>query len=207
MKTLSFDLSHKRIHIGIYHKEHFEPLIEQNLEKAELLPLLLKQRLAEEAIEINSFDKLAIMTGPGNYTSLRAGIILARSIFYVNQIKLFAKNRLEVMFYLMRHVSSEIMAIQNVRQNQYYVAIGRFENEEIVYSYEPRCLEESELELLWNKDRPKTCGDWPMTDPGTTILSQKLVAALGEWASASKIITPINEVLPFYIRPAAALSK
>jgi len=210
MEILSIDVSQKQILIGIQHKNHFQLLLNQHLDKAELLPGLLQQSLKEQNINIRTIKRLGIMTGPGNYTSLRAGILMARSLAMFNKTSLFAKNRLEVMLYLARKQTNQnIIAIQNVRQNQYYIAIGKYNDDQIIYTHPPSTLDKTEVQKLWNENQLEIYGDWENDQKSLNQenLAYELLVSLGEWANHSSIATEPTDLTPFYIRPAVVKKK
>lgn len=198
MKILSIDASQKQIYIGYGEENCFYPLLNTQLEKAEQLPLVLKQSLLEAEMKVETFHRVAITTGPGNYTSLRAGILLVKSLAMVHPLQIFAKNRLEVMLYLMRQHGPALVS-QNVRQGQFYTAVGHYTETGIHYRYPPTTLKETEVENLWKKQSWPTYGDWPA--PPQPEQGLELLAALTAWAHVDETCTSPEALVPFYIRP------
>ncbi len=63
----------------------------------EVLPQKIKALLSTHKIEVADLDAIAIMSGPGSYTSLRMGTALAKGLCFARQIPLIAVDTLEVL--------------------------------------------------------------------------------------------------------------
>lgn len=210
MKILSMDASHKHIYIA-YQEKSFKLLLSQPLEKAEILPFYLQEALREHNLEINSIQRVGLITGPGNYTSLRASILLARSFAWLYNIKIVAKTRLEVLFYLHRSQNQPILVNQSVRQGQFYTALGQYQDTGISYTIPPKICNEEELAHLVEKHTGPIFGDWQKgtssPEVSDTPMAEQIIQALSQWTIQSSETSSFEDIKPFYIRPAVVPSK
>lgn len=69
----------------------------EGLNHSELLTVFIEELFAENQIQINTIDAVAVSKGPGSYTGLRIGVSVAKGLCYALNIPLIAINSLEVM--------------------------------------------------------------------------------------------------------------
>ncbi|MCK5729497.1 MAG: tRNA (adenosine(37)-N6)-threonylcarbamoyltransferase complex dimerization subunit type 1 TsaB [Draconibacterium sp.] len=69
----------------------------EGLSHSELLTVFIEELFAENDLNLNELDAVAVSKGPGSYTGLRIGVSVAKGLCYGLEIPLIAVNSLETM--------------------------------------------------------------------------------------------------------------
>lgn len=114
---------------------------------------MIGEVLAEEQIEMSELKGISICAGPGSYTGLRIGMATAKGICYVNDIPLFAHNKLTLLAdqAMKQHPGSDMyVATLVAREQEYFVAVYDDARREVVA---PKHIVESEFNSLIEKNK------------------------------------------------------
>lgn len=114
---------------------------------------MIAEVLAEEQIEMSALKGISICAGPGSYTGLRIGMATAKGICYVNDIPLFAHNKLTLLANqaIKQHTGSDMyVATLIAREQEYFIATYNAKGEEVIA---PHHIVESELLNIIGKNK------------------------------------------------------
>lgn len=169
-----------------------------------------------ELLEISNTDLIAIgaITGPGNYTGLRSGLAMAKTMAQVLNLPLYGFNTLDILLYGTRHLKQEVSPLVNVRQRQIYTGLGEWQDT-AQYRISPHTIALADWLKTLEQEVPQTllCGDpfewpqgldWPFVPIDNTA---DLVAQLTWEAYQKNPVSDLYAVEPFYIRPAVVAPK
>lgn len=109
--------------------------------------------LAEEKITMSELSGVAVCAGPGSYTGLRVSMATAKAICYVNDLPLFAQNKLTLMAHqaINQHSEYDIyIAVLIAREQEYFVAVY---NRDLTEQTPPVHMSEADLPKLLNSDK------------------------------------------------------
>jgi len=206
---LGIDASQSSISLSFRYNQQEIILFKKKLNQFELLPLILQNLLSSQGIELQTLKRIAIITGPGNYTSLRASILVARSLASLYQLPVWGLNRLEMQLYAQRQLDESIWATQFVRMGQFYFAKGQYIDSEFHYDLAPQTASEQDLKTNWLQSPGLISGDWENTETNfKKVALPELSSALSEWCEDTlQAETGWQNLVPFYIRPAVAASS
>jgi tRNA threonylcarbamoyl adenosine modification protein YeaZ len=182
------------------------------LPKVEALLTDLQAALTAQDLQPRDIDRLVVVTGPGNYTTLRAGIVALRTWGMVQQLPLFVTGRLDMMLYAasLEHPEQLYAPCLNVKQGQWYAAMGQWSMGQSNYLQAPG---------LWRWE------DWVtevQKHPALSLLHleplpessiaqrhlPQIVAVAARWGALQALEKQafIHQVQPFYIRPAVNIT-
>lgn len=205
MYRLAIDASDKIMTLSLRESDQGElEHVAQVLEHVEAFPRLLKGFLLKHGLKPLQLGSLSLIQGPGAYTGLRGSLLVAASLAHYARVPVMLRQRQEVLLYACRQQGQKVMSVQNVRQHQYHVAVGQYRDGGIHYSHAPAVLTEAELiELQQALDCP-VIGDWPLSvDTLQKILKNPdLASVLGEWSEENFVPTALDNLQPYYTRPA-----
>lgn len=71
--------------------------VDEGYRHAEMLTVLIRQVLAETAVQLTELDAVVLSAGPGSYTGLRIGASVAKGLCYGSGLPLIAVDTLEMM--------------------------------------------------------------------------------------------------------------
>ncbi len=114
---------------------------------------MIAEVLAEEQIEMSALKGISICAGPGSYTGLRIGMATAKGICYVNDIPLFAHNKLTLLANqaIKQHPGSEVyLATLIAREQEYFIAAYNAAGDEVIA---PKHILESELTTVVGENK------------------------------------------------------
>lgn len=201
---LGIDLSDGSLSLSLRQNQQEIILFKKQLNHMELSPSVLQNLLQKEHIDLSVLKRLALISGPGNYTGLRASILLIRSLALQLHIPVWHLTRLEASMFACQGFGAPVWVSQFVRMNQYYFGKGHYRDESgFCFEVSPQTGDANELLVAWTKSPSPVIGDW--TDiPSSAPLSLALpVSALTLWCE--KTVRPGSDwrdIQPFYIRPA-----
>lgn len=204
MFHLSIDASQTMIEVCLRHDKQTIKLIQQKLNSIEHLPLFVSDLFKEHHLKLNKLSSISLITGPGNYTGLRACVLVVKSMALSLKLPVMGRQRTDVMIYACRALNRPVLAAQFVRQSQYYVAVGHYHSGSIHYQSEAQLINQNELLSLQHKHLCPVIGDWPeeYLEGIHRIEFQQATEYLAHWAEEAFETENINLLEPFYIRPA-----
>lgn len=207
MNILGIDASDKILGLCLRSQGHQLLTREEPLTHIEQLPSLLADFLRTAEMVPDDLQRVALIRGPGSYTGLRGSVLLARSLAQLKHIPVMTRLWHETVLFALRQAQEEWLICRAVRQNQYYVAHGRFEQGQPAYRLAPSLLEASELLTYAAQHDCCVIGDWPESDQAFVSQPFKQVSqALAEWAEIDFSPVTVESLLPFYVRPAVKLT-
>jgi len=184
-------------------------------EKMEHFPLFIQHIL--DLLEIPNQDLIGVgaITGPGNYTGLRAGLTWAKTMAQVLNLPLYGFNKLNVLLYGARHLKQKTSPLINIRQKQVYTTVGQYGDpiDSDTPAFQSVLLETwiaqnkiAHPDILYCGDPYDFDGepDFPFVSIEN---SADLVAQLTWDAYQDNPDSHPYDILPFYIRPAVVAPK
>ena len=114
---------------------------------------MIAEVLAEEGIALSRLSGVAVCAGPGSYTGLRVSMATAKAICYVNNIPLFAQNKLTLMAHQAINQYPEYesyIAVLIAREQEYFVAAY---NRDLTEQVAPVHMPEADLPEMLNGDK------------------------------------------------------
>lgn len=108
-----------------------------------ILPLI-EGILAQAQLTLNQLNFIAVTTGPGSFTGVRAGIATVQGLAYALNISVIPFGSLELVALGMPHTSS-IQVIMDARMQQYYVGSFFWEDNKLISAQAPALYSETEL--------------------------------------------------------------
>jgi tRNA threonylcarbamoyl adenosine modification protein YeaZ len=204
MFHLSIDASQTMIEVCLRQDKQTIKLIQQKLNSIEHLPLFVSEILKELHLNLNKLSSISLINGPGSYTSLRACVLLVKSMAISLKVPVMSRKRTEVLIYACQHLNKPVLAVQFVRQAQYYAALGQYRSQAIKYVGEAQLMNQEEILTLQHEHQCPVIGDWPKEhlEGINPIEFQQATEYLARWAEESFEAEAIDLLEPFYIRPA-----
>ena len=167
------------------------------INQIEHLPSYFAEVLQLNQLKLNQLDGIALVTGPGNYTSLRGSILMANTLSLVKPLKLFAQNKLELLLYAIQS-KENLMVSQYVRMGQYYVGIGRYDGNKVQFTLDPMLVSTERWLELQQAENCQVFGEAPGNFSEVKTVPE-LGLKLAEWSAQ---LPPLQRLKPFYIRDA-----
>lgn len=122
------------------------------LKKTEHIPICVASFLKGLSVKPSDIGRLAVITGPGNYSSLRNGLITLKTMSQCLNTPIVAFNKVEVMCYRYRYINQWVAPVIDVRQNTVYSGMGRYEpnDHRVAYQQSPGFM----LRETWQQQLP-----------------------------------------------------
>lgn len=201
---LGIDLSDGFLSLSLRQNQQEIILFKKRLNHMELSPYLLQRILEAEQINLSEIQRLALISGPGNYTGLRASTLLMRSLSIQLHRPIWHLTRLEALIFACRNYPKPVWTSQFVRMNQYYFAKGQYHAESgFCFAIQPQTGTADDVYTAWTKSPEVLFGDWTEKQALLHCPSATHVSALTSWCEESPTAgAHWSEVHPFYIRPA-----
>lgn len=173
----------------------------------EAFPQLLRDFLLKHGLKASDLTSLSLIQGPGAYTGLRGSLLLAASLAHYAKVPVMLRQRQEVLLYAAQYQEQDVLTAQNVRQNQYYVSIGRYSKTKIAYVFNPAVVSATELVSLQVQYNCPVFGDWPDENrqPDIIVKTPNISSLLCEWSEKEFHQTALDNMQPYYTRPAVNL--
>lgn len=201
--VLSIDLSDGSLTLSLRREQEEIILFKKRLNHVEQTPHILQNLFRAENISLSELKRLAFISGPGNYTGLRASILIIRSLAMRWNLPVWHLTRLQAMLFACQHLHKSIWVSQFVRMNQYYFAKGLFSSEGFRFDLAPQTATAESLKSHWEQSPGLAIGDWTNLPQVKCLPEILTVSALSQWCSTTtEKPTAWNEIEPFYIRPA-----
>lgn len=204
MIILSFDASQPVIEICLRQNGQTLELLQEKLSQIEHLPKLSSELLLRHGLEPGKIDRLGLVRGPGSYTGLRGSILLAKTFAFSLGTPLVSRLRTELMLYTCQELARPVLAVQSVRQQQFFAALGLYQSEAFNYLISPQIVDQKTL-LAWQSEHKcPVIGDWTFEqkNPVKILSSEKMTSRLAEWTEKIAQVDTAESLEPFYIRPA-----
>lgn len=201
---LGVDLSDSSLSLSLRQHQQEIILFKKQLNHMELSPSILQHLLQKERINLSALERLALISGPGNYTGLRASILLIRSIALQFQLPVWHLTRLEAVLFGCQGLAAPVWVSQSVRMNQYYFGKGHYRAESgFCFEVIPQTGNADALIAAWTKSPSLFIGDWTDQLQAPFLPMILPVSALTLWCEKTAIQgSDWREIKPFYIRPA-----
>lgn len=207
MTLLSIDTTTPQLNLSLFEEEKPVLNLSLNLPKTERMVQLVRDLMAMCGVKPEQLKALAVVTGPGSYTSIRAGIIMVKTIGQHYDLPIISLNKSDLYVYQFRHLNTQICPIVDIRQKQVYTSIGKYHSTGIEYKVKPKIinLEEWKEELLQHNESLTFVGDKvkdfnPVNSIGPNDLSTRDMGKYSHILFQQKHYTSFKEVNPFYPR-------
>ncbi len=126
MKILAFDTALRQCSVALsIDNKQVAFLQSQELSKqSEMLFPLVNQMLTKNRLAFFDLDAIAVNIGPGSFTGVRIGVAAAKGLKLVlPNVKLIGVTSLELLASKVESSSSEIIAVLEAGQEEYYVQV------------------------------------------------------------------------------------
>ncbi|MDO4988218.1 MAG: tRNA (adenosine(37)-N6)-threonylcarbamoyltransferase complex dimerization subunit type 1 TsaB [Synergistes sp.] len=174
MITLGINCAGKITNVGI--SESSTILSEINIELArkqsEELPSMVENLLKEAKKNITEIDQIALCTGPGYYTGIRAGIAYGAALAEALGIKAVALSSLELLAWDLLEAHKHVMPMLKAKRGSCYAALYSGKGKNPIS--EPAFMNEEAAAAIL-----RSCPDAVLVSPDTEIFP-KISAAAGK---------------------------
>lgn len=145
MLLLSVDSSAVTVSVAITDGEKVikSELFNKGLTHSETLLPLIERVMGE--IEYKSLDAIAVSVGPGSFTGVRIGVSVVKGIAFANDIDCIGVSTLEAIGYNFIDENTVVCAVMDARRMQFYNAIFKTENGQLVRLCDDRAVSAQEL--------------------------------------------------------------
>lgn len=208
MIILSLDSTQEEISCAVYLGSQRLSCGQWTLTKTEQIPQYLAQMLNNQSLKPTDIKRLAVVTGPGNYSSLRNGLIAIKTMGQCLDIPMVACTKIEAMCYRYRHYDGWLAPILDVRQNMLYVAVARYQqsDQKVAYRVKADFIQRSTLQShLLNTQAMVLSAvplpEWPGAQWADIPYGYACEAAEMAVAPTATVIT-FEQLRPLYARPA-----
>lgn len=193
-KELSLCLRSKGQEIGTY----LEPMTQ-----IEQLPRIVAEFCRQHGLEAGDIQALSLIRGPGSYAGLRGSLLLARSLALLKAVPVMTRLRPEVLLFAHRKLGRPLLIAQSVRLEEFFAAVGSFD-QGLIYLEAPRLVQAVELTQWQKKYLCPVIGDWHDGDKRLDTIENmpSIASALAEWTELDFQPEPVDNLIPFYVRPA-----
>ncbi|GIW21259.1 MAG: hypothetical protein KatS3mg068_0266 [Candidatus Sericytochromatia bacterium] len=151
MLVLGIDTTEKLVNIALTENNKVLSSISDLNIKTENLILVLDKIYNENNKNVKQTNLIAVIIGPGGYTSSRSGIVLAKTISQLLNINIIGFNKIELIIKTYKS-NSIVSPVIDIKRNEIYTCIAKKLNSfQIDYLIKPCVLEINEyIELINN---------------------------------------------------------
>jgi tRNA threonylcarbamoyladenosine biosynthesis protein TsaB len=224
MKVLGIDASKPLGSVGLIDGEqvlgeHKFPIVGNH--KSTLLGKI-DRLLKETGVSIEEIQGVSVVIGPGSFTGLRVALATAKGLCMLRELPLAGVSSLEALAWLLPYCRLPILAAIDARRGEVYVGLYNTESgnpvrlgEEVSLSPE-KMFERFEGEVVIIGDGAETYGDKfeelygdkaHVVRTFSSFPGGALVALLGREKILKGELLSLEQSVPVYIRPAAAIFK
>lgn len=201
MLILGLDTTQPNAQIALLNQNQKILETEIFLPRMEQLPSKLSSLFQSLEIQPTELRAAGFVTGPGNYTGIRAGLIVLKTLTSIYHLPLYGFTRMETALFSLRSLPQPVSPLFNIRQNQIYTALGQWQNDQPLYALPPQI----QTWDSWLQNLPWQplffCSD-PQPFACLPLGNMALAAAEMTQACLHRSVSPPDSVHPFYIRPA-----
>ncbi len=146
MKTLFISTYTNKITIGILNNEIFKKEVISNMAHSRYLIPTLEEVLKEAKITLNEIEQIIVVNGPGSFTGVRLGVIVAKTIAYTLNKKIKTITSLDALAISNANLNYKTVIIKD---NKGYFK-GVYENNKLIsdYSYNQSNKLPNEVNIL-----------------------------------------------------------
>ena len=125
MSPLSFSLINEESQVI------FEHVCESTYNATENMMVSIKKSFKNVGISLSDLGALGVVVGPGNYTSLRIGVTIAKTIAQIYKIPIYPINALEVLLGDLSDIRGVYFTMIKARKNEVNIALLTVKNKKI----------------------------------------------------------------------------
>ena len=96
--------------------------LDQSKKNLEGLSDLIKIQLDQSDLSFQDISAIAVANGPGAYTGIRCGVVVAKTIAQIHQIPIYPINALELLAKPYQHISEVFWVLSNSLRDQCHIA-------------------------------------------------------------------------------------
>lgn len=204
MFILGLDTTQPHAQITLLNQDHTIVATEILLPRMEYLPRQLHHLFESLNLPPSQLHAAGFVTGPGNYTGIRVGLTVIKTLSLIYHVPLYGFTRMETALFSVRSLKQPVSPIFNIRQQQIYTALGQWQGHQAIYSLPPQvCTWEHWQEKL--SEQPLFFSSEPQPFPCLPLGNMALAAAeLTKFYLEQSLPAP-DSIQAFYIRPAVQM--
>lgn len=123
-----------------------------NTHSVTLLPMIQKI-LQDTKYSIRDLDLLACSVGPGSFTGIRIGVATLKGLAFAQDIPCVGVSSVKALAYRLRIVNGIVCPLIGARRTQYYSALFRIQDGNVMRLTEDRVVLEAELPAILSEYR------------------------------------------------------
>lgn len=214
MKLLSIDASTKTAGVAAMEEGRLlgEITLNADFTHSQKLLVMVDQLLTNLDTKLETFDAIAVSSGPGSFTGVRIGMATAMGLARAHGIGLIAVSSLEGLIHNVAGFEGHIIPIQDARRDQVYTAIFKGQErvtEDLVIPVDTLIARMGEVD-----------GPCLLVGPDAEVFADRIIGALGQRvtcagaqhlnpraasiAAVAMNRTPQQDVRPNYVRKSQA---
>jgi tRNA threonylcarbamoyladenosine biosynthesis protein TsaB len=118
--------------------------LEKNTKKTEETVNLIYEMFSDLSIKPEQISAIGLITGPGGYTGIRAGISVSKTMSQLLNIPIIGFSKSEAYIYSFNS-NKLICPLIDVKRNEVYTCIGELKNNNILYNLSPCVMSFQEI--------------------------------------------------------------
>ena len=194
MKVLLIDTSSDYLYVSFYDEEtqkrfYYQNIISHNNHSENIIGVI-EEGLKQAKMSLLDFHKVIVGYGPGSYTGLRVGMVVAKMTAYCSKIPLYVCSSLS--FVASNHFNNDgVYAVYNIaKKGHCYTKIVQVENKKINILVDDKFMTDEEFNQLVNVYHPIIIKN------DSYDIDEKIIIAL------SNKVENLHEIVPNYLRKA-----
>lgn len=194
MKVLLIDTSSDYLYVSFYDEAlkqrfYYKNIISHNNHSENIIGVI-EEGLKENNLKLMDFDKVVVGYGPGSYTGLRVGMVVAKMAAYCAKIPLYVISSLS--FVASKSFNNDgIYAIYNIaKKGHCYTKVVTVNNEKIKTVFDDKFMTNEEFDELVEEYK------------ATIIKNENYDIDEDIILSLSDKVEDIHEIVPNYLRKA-----
>lgn len=130
--------------VSVSNKDEIIGSIDKNTKKTEETINLIYELFNNLSLKPEQLSAVGIITGPGGYTGIRAGVSVAKTIAQLLDIPVIGFNKADA--YILAFNSDKLVCpLIDVKRNEVYTCIGKANNNNIEYVLEPSVIQVNDI--------------------------------------------------------------
>jgi tRNA threonylcarbamoyladenosine biosynthesis protein TsaB len=160
MLSLAFDTSASSLSIALFSGQKLltQNTIHESGKQAELLIPEIEKILIQNQIWYQDLGLISTSKGPGSFTGVRIGLVVARILRLSTNLPLVLVNSCEVFAHKNRQISGKIFALLDAGIDEFFFAEFFAQNQKIEQIVEPGLVRFGELLEIFPQDKFFLCG-------------------------------------------------